>query len=105
MAALIRLAPYADVGVVRKRMVNAVKRVLKTHYYMNDTYKEQYQEFIDGDRHVIPISYDLDTKLLKILERIADRHHDRRFHDAYREFLKYFFYTDAQLGINIGSTQ
>ena len=94
---LIRLAPWADIEVVRKRMVNAVKRMLKTHYYMNDSYKESYQEFIDGNGHVIPLAYDLDTKLLKILERIADGRHDRRFHDAFNEFLKYFFYTDSQL--------
>jgi hypothetical protein len=101
MPDLVRLAPYIDVEVVRARMVNAVKRALKSHDYMLDSYKEQYEEFIAGDRHVIPLAYQLDTKLLKILERIAGDRHDRRFQHAYREFVRYFFYTDAQLGINL----
>lgn len=99
MPLISRLAPYVDVEVVHKRMINAVKRVLVKHDYMNEGYKDRYNAFVAGENHVIPLAYNLDTKLLKILERIAGDRRDRRFHDAYREFVKYFFYTDAQLGI------
>ena len=99
MALIFRLAPYVDVEVVHKRMISAVKRVLKKHDYMNEGYKVRYNQFVEGEIHVIPLAYQLDTKLLKILERIAGDRRDRRFHDAYREFVKYFFYTDSQLGI------
>lgn len=101
MAIISRLAPYVDVEVVHKRMISAVKRALKKHDYMSENYKVPYNQFIVNDIHVIPLAYDLDTKLLQILERIAGERRDRRFHDAYREFIKYFFYTDAQLGINL----
>ena len=99
MPAILRLAPYVDVAVVRKRMENAVKRVLKNNTFMNDEYRTQLEEFVAGDSHVIPRAYQLDNKLLRILERIAGDRRDRRFHEAYREFLNYFFYSDARLGI------
>ncbi len=99
MPAILRLAPYVDVAVVRQRMENAVKRLLKNNTHMNDEYRTQYEAFLAGDSHVIPMAFQLDTKLLKILERIAGNRLDRRFHEAFREFIKYFFYSDARLGI------
>lgn len=103
MPILLRLAPWADLELIRERITERLLQIHDLQDYYSVGAKKKIMEFSKGERHHVPAS----IRATRALEQILldqypelQRQYDRRFSAARSELHNYFFASDDYLGIN-----
>ena len=99
---LLRIAPWADLELVREQVTERLLKLCELPDYLSDVHKTQIAEFAEGKRHVVRSSLRGNRAVAAALAHLypTQRDTDRKYHDAQTEFQNYFFATDNYLGIN-----
>ncbi len=98
---LLRVAPWADLELLRENVSERLLKICEVDDYLSDNHKKQIAEFAEGKRHVVTATLRGNRAVAAALSYLYPIHRDadRKYRDAYQEFLHYFFATDAHLGI------
>ena len=64
---LLRLAPWADLELIRERITERLLQICELQDYYNEGAKKQIIEFSKGERHNVPTSHRATRALEQIL--------------------------------------
>jgi len=100
---LLRLAPWVDLGRLRKTFATDLLAEIEAHpNSYSDVVKKGAREFADGERHYMRGCAGFRNVLTRTLNSMypIERAHDQKYGHAYQELKLYFFNSDEYVGIH-----
>lgn len=98
---LLRLAPWADLELIRGKLAERLLKICDAPDYFTEAQKKQIVDFSEGKGHITRSSLRSKRAVELTLAELYPNQQARdvKFRDATREFYYYFFSSNEYLGI------
>lgn len=98
---LLRLAPWADLDLVREKLVERLLKLCEQPDYFTTPQRQQIADFAGGKIHIMGLTVRGQRALERTVSNLYSyqRDYDGQYNVAFNEFVRYFFRSDEYLGI------